>query len=116
QVQLLQVILNLIMNACESMAVIPASERKLVLEVVPPDREHIDVQVADSGPGLPGGSDARVFEPFFTTKPSGLGLGLAIGRSIAAAHGGQLWGENVRPRGATFHLVLPVIEAGDPAA
>jgi two-component system sensor kinase FixL len=48
-----------------------------------------------------------VFEPFFTTKAKGLGLGLAIGRSIVTAHGGRLWGENNPSQGATFHLVLP---------
>jgi signal transduction histidine kinase len=106
-VQLLQVIVNLVMNACESMTAVTTSERRLVLDVAGPDHEHVEVQVADSGPGLPGSNEERVFEPFFTTKPNGLGLGLTICRSIAAAHGGRLWGENARQRGATFHFVLP---------
>jgi len=56
---------------------------------------------------VPPDTGDRVFEPFYTTKPNGLGLGLAISRTIATTHGGRLWGENNRLGGATFHLVLP---------
>src|SRR5262245_2639360 len=106
-VQLLQVMLNLIVNACESMAVVPAGDRRLRIRVARMDDGYVDLQIADSGVGLPAGSQERVFEPFFTTKPNGLGLGLAMCRSIATTHGGQLWAENNPERGATFHLVLP---------
>jgi C4-dicarboxylate-specific signal transduction histidine kinase len=80
--------------------------RRLELQVAPLDREHVEVRVADRGGGLPNGGEDRVFDPFFTTKEHGLGLGLAIGRSIVNAHGGRLWGENNAYHGATFHLVL----------
>ena len=107
RVQLLQVLLNLIVNGCESMIVVPPADRRLALRLSRLDQAHVTVSVADSGIGLPKGAEDRVFEPFFTTKPKGLGLGLAIGRSIAVAHGGRLWGENNLEGGATFHLVLP---------
>jgi len=71
----------------------------------------VEVTVADYGVGLPSGREDHVFETFFTTKDNGLGLGLAIGRSIVTAHGGRLWGENNGGRGATFHLVLPTERA-----
>ena len=107
RVQLLQVLTNLILNACESMNDVAASDRCMRLRALQVDPQRVDVSVEDSGSGLPRGSEGRVFEPFFTTKPQGLGLGLAICRSIATAHGGELWAENGSERGATFHLVLP---------
>jgi signal transduction histidine kinase len=107
RVQLLQVVLNLIVNGCESMSAMPAPNRRLQLVASRADEAHVEVVVRDRGVGLPYGREGRVFEPFFTTKPKGLGLGLAIGRSIAAAHGGRLWGENNPHGGATFRLVLP---------
>jgi two-component system sensor kinase FixL len=64
--------------------------------------------VSDTWFGLPTGPINRLFEPFYTTKQNGLGLGLAISRTIATAHGGRLWGENNSTGGATFYLVLPV--------
>jgi len=106
-VQLLQVMVNLVVNGCESMHRMPRPARRLDLHVAPLDQEHVEVLVSDRGVGLPNGIEDRVFDPFFTTKEHGLGLGLAIGRSIVTAHGGRLWGENNSAQGATFHLVLP---------
>jgi len=106
-VQLLQVMVNLVVNGCESMQRMPRSTRRLELRVAQLDRERVEVVVSDRGVGLPNGGEDRVFDPFFTTKEDGLGLGLAIGRSIVDAHGGRLWGENNSAQGATFHLVLP---------
>jgi signal transduction histidine kinase len=106
-VELLQVILNLIVNACESMKHVPQTRRQLVVRVGRTLHE-VEIVVSDSGVGLPNDSDDQVFEPFYTTKPNGLGLGLAISRTIATAHGGRLWGENNALGGAIFHLVLPV--------
>jgi two-component system sensor kinase FixL len=106
-VQLLQVLVNLVINGCESMTDLPAADRTLTLRVEQAGPDLIDVAVADSGVGLPVQAADLVFQPFFTTKQTGLGLGLSISRSIAAAHGGRLWAENNDDRGATFHLELP---------
>ena len=110
-VQLLQVLLNLLVNSCESMMSVPKPYRQLRLLVAPRGDEYVEVLMADCGVGLPKGGEDRVFEAFFTTKDKGLGLGLAIGRSIATAHGGRLWGENNPHRGATFHLLLRTDQA-----
>ena len=107
QVQLTQVVLNLIVNACEAMNQIPARERQLSLRVAHTDGDHVHVVVSDRGVGLPAQAEDRVFDAFFTTKEKGLGLGLTICQSIVTAHGGQLWGENNREGGATFHVLLP---------
>ena len=110
-VQLLQVMVNLVVNGCESMHLTPRLARRLDLYVAPLDPEHVEVLVSDRGVGLPNGGEDRVFDPFFTTKEHGLGLGLAISRSIVTAHGGRLWGGNNSSQGATFHLVLPTYRA-----
>jgi two-component system sensor kinase FixL len=115
-VQLLQIVLNLIVNACESMNGIPRADRRLLLQLTQ-FNSRLELLVTDSGVGLPNDSKERLFEPFFTTKEKGLGLGLAISRSIATSHGGRLWGENNPEGGATFHLELPtVISNGLPDA
>jgi signal transduction histidine kinase len=106
-VQLLQVLVNLVVNGCESMTDLPAADRTLTLRVERAGSDRIDVAVADSGVGLPVQAADLMFQPFFTTKQTGLGLGLSISRSIAVAHGGRLWAENNDDRGATFHLELP---------
>ena len=110
-VQLLQVMVNLVVNGCEAMHRMPRPARRLDLQVAPLDHEHVEVLVRDYGVGLPNGDEDRVFDPFFTTKQDGLGLGLAIGRSIVTAHGGRLWAGNNIAQGATFHLVLPTYRA-----
>jgi len=108
-VQLIQVVLNLIINACESMNRTPAPERQLQLQVGRSDSHYVELAIEDRGDGLPVGPPEKVFEPFFTTKDNGLGLGLAIARSIVIAHGGRLWGENNPGRGATFHVLLRTV-------
>jgi signal transduction histidine kinase len=106
--QLLQVLLNLIVNACEAMSGKPAPDRHLWLQIACVAPNLAEVQIVDSGTGLPSGQEDRVLDPFFTTKEQGLGLGLAISGSIVKAHGGRLWGENNSRGGATFHFVLPI--------
>jgi signal transduction histidine kinase len=105
-VQLVQVVLNLILNACESMHHTPALDRRLRVQLARNDTHFVELTIEDRGDGLPLGAQDKLFEPFFTTKETGLGLGLAIGRSIVTAHGGRLWAENNEGRGATFRVLL----------
>ncbi len=69
---------------------------------------QLEVMVRDSGPGLDPATSDRLFDTFFTTKEDGMGLGLAISRSIVEAHGGQLWADSQPGKGATFYFNLPV--------
>jgi signal transduction histidine kinase len=106
RVQVQQVVLNLILNAVEAMGSV--EERQRMLSVVTEQRAaDVLVAVHDSGPGMDPEHLQRVFEPFYTTKESGIGMGLSICRSIIAAHGGRLWAEANRPRGAIFQFTLP---------
>lgn len=106
RVQLQQVLLNLILNACEAMSATPPAERVLVVKAEPHAARFVDVSVRDHGTGIPPTLIERLFEPFVTTKAEGLGLGLSISRTIVAAHGGRLWAENNPDGGATLHCVL----------
>jgi len=118
RVQLQQVILNLISNAIEAMSGAYDSPRKLAVISGAADLANVFVEVRDSGPGLDTANLDRVFDPFFTTKPRGIGMGLAISRTIIAAHGGRLWAEPNQPRGAVFQFTLPIAQerAPDPEA
>ena len=107
RVQLQQVILNLIMNAAEAMSDLGAETRELLISTQTEAAGGVLVAVRDSGPGLDLTSAHRVFEAFYTTKSAGLGMGLAICRSIIEAHGGQLWASANEPRGAVFQFTLP---------
>jgi two-component system, LuxR family, sensor kinase FixL len=111
RVQLQQVLLNLIFNACEAMSARQVWERRLTVATVRDGAAGVRVSVADRGTGIPADELERVFAPFFTTKEHGLGLGLSICRSIVVAHGGRLWASNNQDRGATFHLTLPLQRA-----
>jgi C4-dicarboxylate-specific signal transduction histidine kinase len=106
RVQLQQVVLNLIVNGCDAMADNPPSERMLVISTSD-EGNAVRVSISDRGTGIAGDSVDAVFEPFVTSKEHGLGLGLAICRSIVNAHGGRMWAVNNPDRGATFHLLLP---------
>jgi PAS domain S-box-containing protein len=111
RVQLQQVILNLIMNAIEAMSGVDDGARELWLSTATDDEGCVRLAVRDSGPGLDPQSAARLFEAFYTTKPEGMGMGLAICRSIVEAHGGRLWASANEPRGAVFQLTLPLEQA-----
>jgi C4-dicarboxylate-specific signal transduction histidine kinase len=105
RVQLQQVVLNLVMNACEAMSNTPQRERRLTIATCPADDdEYIECSVTDAGHGIPAHFLERIFQPHITTKCHGLGLGLAICRSIIEAHGGRLWAENANGSGAVFHF------------
>ncbi len=114
RVQLQQVMLNLLLNACEAMSTRSSAERTLTVATALDGDGHLLASIADRGNGIPPDAADRLFEPFFTTKPQGLGLGLSICRSIIAAHGGRLWADNNPDRGATFTLALPA-HTGDPS-
>ena len=107
RVQLQQVILNLVFNACDAMSTVEPAERELTLTTVADDG-FVQIAVADRGAGIPDGQLDSVFEPFVTYRQQGLGLGLAISRSIVLAHRGRIQAENNADRGATFRCFLPV--------
>lgn len=113
RVQLQQVVLNLVMNACDAMSATPPGERLLVISTTMGGDARIEVR--DRGSGIPPDALARIFKPFVTTKRDGLGLGLAICRSIVTAHGGHISAANNPERGATFVVSLP-LAAGQRAA
>jgi len=107
RVQLQQVLLNLIMNAVEAMSAVKQDERELRIATQQSETGDVVVAVEDSGLGIDPDRADRIFAPFYTTKATGTGMGLAICRSIIAAHGGQLWAEARRPRGSAFKFTLP---------
>jgi signal transduction histidine kinase len=104
--QLQQVLLNLVINGCDAMDGREA-DRRLVVQTQVTVQGNVEVSVADRGAGIPLADLERIFEPFVTTKVRGMGLGLAICRSIVEAHGGRLWATNNADRGATLHCELP---------
>jgi PAS domain S-box-containing protein len=128
KIQLQQVILNLVLNGIEAMNGIAEGQRELcvssrkVTEILreagketiagnsftDPESTSVLIAVQDSGPGLEATEMQRAFEPFYTTKPQGMGMGLAISRSIIEAHNGRLWARADAPRGAVFQFTLPI--------
>jgi PAS domain S-box-containing protein len=110
RVQLQQLVLNLVCNACDAMQ--GQKERRLLTVATAQAAEgSVQVSVSDTGPGIAPDHMERVFEPFYTTKSSGLGMGLAICRRIATAHGGVLTAQSRPDEGATFRLTLPAVAA-----
>jgi C4-dicarboxylate-specific signal transduction histidine kinase len=107
RVQLEQVLLNIVMNACDEMAANPPGNRHLTITTEEHPRGRVRISIADSGPGIDPPRLESLFEPFFTTKMHGLGLGLSVSRSIVAAHGGRIGAENRPGGGALFLVELP---------
>jgi C4-dicarboxylate-specific signal transduction histidine kinase len=107
RIQLQQVVLNLIINAIEAMSGVGEGPRELLVSSKKNDSQGVLVAVRDSGPGLDPKSLDHLFTAFFTTKPHGMGMGLAISRSIIDAHGGRLWATANEGRGAVFQFTLP---------
>ena len=107
RIQVQQVILNLMINAIEAMSGTGDAPRELSITSARDHPQGVLVAVADSGPGLNPASRDRLFTPFYTTKPQGMGMGLAISRSIVETHGGRLWPTANVPRGAVFQFTLP---------
>jgi PAS domain S-box-containing protein len=132
RIQLQQVLLNLLMNGIEALRGMDKGPRDLTISsekgteipsgptegirepatTVGTASPHVLVTVRDTGPGLDPQGLERLFEAFYTTKPQGLGMGLAISRSIIQAHGGQLWARANAPQGAVFAFALPIREPG----
>ena len=111
RVQLQQVLLNLILNAIEAMREPGDDPKELLITSAEDASNGVRIAVADTGPGLPADSLARVFDAFFTTKSDGMGMGLSICRSIVEAHGGGISAVANKPRGAVFQFTLPRDEA-----
>ena len=108
-VQLQQVLLNLVINACDAMADCSASERRLLIRTQTENGgSTVVISVTDRGGSIPHETMEQIFEPFFTTKQKGMGLGLSVCRTIIAAHRGKLWATNNADCGATFHFSLPI--------
>jgi signal transduction histidine kinase len=111
RVQLEQVMLNLVMNACDAMSAGGPDARRLKIRTRARDG-HVKVSFADLGPGFRAEDYEKLFQPFYTTKAQGLGLGLSISRSIIAAHAGRLWGASKPGQGATFTIAVPILDLG----
>jgi C4-dicarboxylate-specific signal transduction histidine kinase len=106
RVQLQQVLVNLIINALQSMASV-GGRRELIVQSRLDPEGNVVVAVKDSGPGIQEANLQQLFEPFFTTRSAGMGMGLAIASSIVEAHRGQIWASNNPDGGATFSFSLP---------
>lgn len=116
RVQLQQVLLNLVVNGMDAMASVEEPKRLLEIRGRPDTHDGAPVaviSVQDHGVGLDAAQTGRIFEAFYTTKPHGMGLGLAISRSIIDAHGGRLWTEPQKGPGATFSFHLPEARVGE---
>lgn len=107
-VQLQQVLLNLMLNACDAMAANTPGARRLVVATAAGPAPQACVTVADNGCGIASGLLERIFDSFFTTKPKGLGIGLSVSREIVAAHGGRIEAVNRAEGGAVFRITLPM--------
>lgn len=115
RVQLSQVLLNLIINAMDSVVEAGDARRRVRIEAQPAPDRCCEISVNDTGAGVPSDKLDEIFEPFFTGKAEGLGLGLSISRTIVESHGGRLWAENDARGGATFRFTVrtcaPVAES-----
>ena len=111
RVQLQQVVLNLVLNGLDALRAPEASERSLVIRTFRDGESAVGVAVQDWGPGIAAKDVGHIFEPLYTTKREGIGMGLAIARTIVGAHGGRLTAENNAGGGATFRFTLPLDKA-----
>jgi len=107
RIELQQVLINLLMNGIESMTSIMDRPRVLTVQSRVVESGEVEVAVRDCGVGISVNQMKSLFDPFFTTKPGGMGMGLAISRSIIEAHGGKLWASSNANCGATFQFTLP---------
>jgi len=105
-----QVLLNLVKNAIESMSDVPFERRRLFIRARLADERMLEVAVSDQGHGLAEEDIEKIFAPFYTTKAEGMGIGLAICRSIIEFHQGRLWVEPQREGGTVFRFTVPIEE------
>lgn len=115
-VQLQQVVLNLLVNACQAMADVVDAPRVLRIETAEPTPGSIEITVADTGAGVAAPDLERMFEPFISSKAEGLGMGLSINRSIVEAHGGHIEATRNPDRGLTLRVTLPAAPHGEERA
>ena len=108
-----QVLLNLIKNGIEAMNDVPFERRRLSIQARPVDERMLEIAISDQGHGLAEADLERIFAPFYTTKPEGMGIGLAICRSIIEFHQGRLWVEARREGGTVFRFTVPIEEENE---
>lgn len=113
RVHLQQVLLNLILNAMDAVGSMPKAQRQVTVRAEATVDGKLQVKVSDRGPGISPDDATRIFEPFFTTKPEGMGMGLAISRTIIEAHGGDIWVETNALRGTIFTFTIPRAKTSD---
>ncbi len=114
-VQVQRVLLNLIVNALDAMESFPPPERRIVISTRRGKDKLVEMTVRDFGTGLPKDRPDKIFDHFLSTKQKGMGMGLAIVRSIIEAHGGTIVGENAEDRGARIIVLLPAMVRETPA-
>jgi signal transduction histidine kinase len=108
RIQLQQVILNLLRNACDAMLDVHDQPRELVISTLREDGDHVRLSVRDVGVGVDSGSMNKLLDAFYTTKSDGMGIGLSVSLSIIERHGGRLWAEPNEGPGATFSFSVPI--------
>jgi signal transduction histidine kinase len=111
RIQLQQVILNLVVNAIDAMADTSSDDRAISIRTSRVEN-FAELAISDRGPGIPEDKLKAVFDPFFTSKSEGMGMGLAIARTIIDAHRGVIWAENRDHGGASFRIKLPISKDG----
>jgi len=112
-IQIEQVILNLIRNSIDAMQELEVTSRVITIRTSTNNGDALDIAVCDIGSGVPDSIAEKIFDPFFTTKSHGVGMGLAISRTIVEAHSGRLWNTSNSGRGATFGFTIPYRREGE---